>query len=175
MTASSCSQEAIEMYRRISERLTDVSMLGRLKEFFKSRPTLSQLLEWVHDRVQFNKGDILRHNDPFEILAYGQGKCREFSVLFTALCLANSYRARLVLDMSDHVWTEIWNAEQNRWVHVDPSEKRINDPEMYERDWNKNLTEVYAFENGKLEDVTERYKRREQNISRKSLEWSRRS
>lgn len=158
MTALSRAQDAIELYRRISVRLTDPSVLSRLKEFFKPRPTLPQLLEWVHARVQFNKGDIPRHDDPFEILAYGQGKCREFSVLFTAVCLANSYRARLVLDLSDHAWTEIWNAKQSKWIHVDPSEKRINDPEMYERDWNKNLTEVYAFENGKLEDVTERYK-----------------
>jgi hypothetical protein len=29
---------------------------------------------------------------------------------------------------------------------------------MYERDWKKNLQEIYAFENGGLEDVTENYK-----------------
>jgi peptide-N4-(N-acetyl-beta-glucosaminyl)asparagine amidase len=60
--------------------------------------------------------------------------------------------------MSDHVWTEVWDDKQKRWVHIDPSEKRIDDPFMYERDWKKNLQEIYAFENGGLEDVTENYK-----------------
>jgi hypothetical protein len=43
-------------------------------------------------------------------------------------------------------------------MHVDPSEKRINDPEMYERDWKKDLKEVYAFEDGRQQDVTQKYK-----------------
>jgi peptide-N4-(N-acetyl-beta-glucosaminyl)asparagine amidase len=60
--------------------------------------------------------------------------------------------------MSDHVWTEIWNEKERRWMHVDPSEKRIDDPKMYERDWKKNLKEIYAFENGSVENVTQRYK-----------------
>jgi len=79
-------------------------------------------------------------------------------LLFTALCLAHNYRARLILDMSDHVWTEVWNEKEKRWIHVDPSEKRIDDPEMYERDWKKNLKKIYAFENGGMENVTRRYK-----------------
>lgn len=166
VTASLPAQEAIEMYRRISERLADPSLLRRLGKLFEKRQTLPQLLEWVHERVRFNKGDIIRHNYPFEIIEYGQGKCREFSVLFTAICLANGYRARLILDMSDHVWAEVWDAKQDKWIHVDPSERRINDPWMYERDWKKNLKEIYAFENGRLEDVTKTYKIPKQNLKR---------
>jgi len=60
--------------------------------------------------------------------------------------------------MSDHVWTEVWDTKRRRWVHVDPTEKRIDDRFMYERDWKKNLTEVYAFENGAVENVTKKYK-----------------
>lgn len=162
---SSPNPEAIKMYRRISERLTDPSLLSRLEKFFKKRQALPELIEWVHDRVEFNKGDIVRHSDPFEIIEYGQGKCREFSVLFTAICLANGYRARLILDMSDHAWTEVWDKKQGKWVHVDPSEKRIDDPEMYERNWKKNLKEVYAFENGEIEDVTKTYKIAKQGLA----------
>jgi len=158
MTASLPDQEVIEMYRRISKRVADPSLLKRLKRFFKGRQTLSQLLEWVHAKLKFNKGDIIRHEDPFEIIKYGQGKCREFSVLFTAACLANGYRARLILDMSDHAWTEVWDTKRNKWIHIDPSEKRINNPEMYEQDWKKDLKEVYAFEKGNMEDVTKTYK-----------------
>ncbi len=158
-------QEIIKLYREISIKLADSSLIRRLGEFFERRHTLPELLEWVHTMVKFNKSDILRHNDPFEIIQYGQGKCREFSVLFTAVCLANCYRARLILDMSDHAWTEVRDTKLNKWVHVDPSEKKIDDPKMYERDWKKNLTEVYAFENGKMENVTRTYKMSEEKAS----------
>ncbi len=157
MTASLPPQEVIKLYREISERLADPFLQNRLKEVLEERHTLPELLEWVHAKVKFNKGEILRHSDPFEIMEYGQGMCREFSVLFTAACLAQGYRARIILDLSDHAWTEVWSTEQGRWVHVDPSEKRIDDPEMYEKDWKKRLEEIYAFENGVMEDVTKNY------------------
>jgi len=152
-------QQSIENYRELSKRLTDPSILSELRGLFERRYTLPELLNWVHDKVKWSKGNITRNYDPREILVYGKGRCGEFSILFTSLCLAHRYRARLVLDMSDHVWTEVWDNRKRRWVHVDPSEKRIDDPLMYERDWKKNLREVYAFENGKMENVTKRYKK----------------
>lgn len=150
--------EIIEMYRRISESLIDPSMKTKLRRFFCHRLSLQELLEWLHSKVEFDKKITIRHNDPFEIIHYGRGMCREFSVLYNAICLVNGYRARLILDMTDHVWVEVWERKSSRWIHIDPSEKRIDDPEMYERDWKKDLKEVYAFENGKIEDVTKSYK-----------------
>jgi len=149
---------SIDKYSEISKKLADPSLLAGLMALFERRYSLVELLDWMHGRLKFDKGDIVRHNDPKEILAYGRGRCGEFSILFTSLCLAHWYRARLILDMSDHVWTEVWDDQQNRWVHVDPSEKRIDDPMMYERDWKKNLRRIYAFENGSMEDVTHSYK-----------------
>jgi len=151
-------QKSIENYQELSKRLTDSNLLTELRALFERRYILTELLDWVHERVKFDKGKIARHNDPREILAYGKGRCGEFSILFTSLCLAHGYRARLILDMSDHVWTEVWDKRRKSWIHVDPSEKKIDDPFMYERDWKKNLREIYAFENGKMENVTKRYK-----------------
>lgn len=151
-------QRSIEKHREISRKLTNPSLLSELRELFERRYTLVELLDWLHGKLKWGEGDIIRHNDPIEIIAYGKGKCGEFGILFTALCLAHNYRARLILDMSDHVWTEVWDAKEKRWIHVDPSEKRIDDPLMYERDWKKDLKEIYAFEGGKVEDVTKRYK-----------------
>jgi len=151
-------RDAIEKYRKISEKIIAPILLSKLRNLFERNFSLTELLEWLHEKVKWSDGDIIRHYDPIEILAYGKGKCGEFSVLFTALCLAHNYRARLILDMSDHVWTEVWNEKQKRWVHVDPSAKKIDDPEMYERNWKKNLKEVYAFENGNMQNVTSQYK-----------------
>jgi hypothetical protein len=149
--------ESIDKYREISLSLAEPSLLAKLMSLFERRYTLAELLDWMHGRLKFDKGDIERHNNPLEILAYGRGRCGEFSILFTSLCLAHWYRARLILDMSDHVWTEVWDDKQKRWVHIDPSERRIDDPFMYERDWKKNLHEIYAFENGTMENVTKSY------------------
>jgi transglutaminase-like putative cysteine protease len=117
----------IEMYREISRRLGEESVIKVLQAKFNKKQTLRRLLNWVHTQLTFNKGKIERHNDPFDILEYDRGKCREFSVLFAAVCLANGYRARLILDMSDHAWVEVWVPRKNRWIHVDPSEKRIDE------------------------------------------------
>jgi len=152
------TRKAVEKYREISVKLGEPSLLSEVRNLFERRYTLAELIEWVHTTVEWSKGKIVRHNDPMEIIAYGKGRCGEFSILYTALCLAHNYRARLILDMSDHVWTEVWNNEQKRWIHVDPSSKKIDDPLMYERDWKKNLKEIYAFENGKAENVTKQYK-----------------
>jgi len=151
-------QRSVEKHREISRKLTNPSLLSELRKLFERRYTLVELLEWLHGKLKWGEGDIVRHNDPIEIIAYGKGKCGEFGILFTALCLAHNYRARLILDMSDHVWTEVWDDKEKRWIHVDPTQKRINDPLMYERDWKKNLKEIYAFESGNMEDVTKRYK-----------------
>ena len=147
----------VEKHRVISINIANPSMLYQLRRLFERKYSLEELLEWIHTRVKFSQEDISRHNDPLEIIAYGKGRCGEFSILFTALCLAHNNRARIVLDLSDHVWTEVWDRKQQRWVHVDPTEKRINDPKMYVRDWKKNLKEVYAFENGHMENVTRNY------------------
>ena len=148
----------VEKYRTISKNITDPSSLDQLKRFFDRRYSLKELLDWIHAKLRFTQENIIRHNDPLEIIAYGKGRCGEFSILFTALCIAHKYQARILLDLSDHVWTEVWDNKRKRWVHVDPSEKRIDDPKMYARDWKKNLKEVYAFENGNIENVTENYR-----------------
>jgi len=153
--------KSLENYRKISIELANPSTLRQLRSLFERKYSLKELLDWVHSRLKWSKGNIVRHNDPLEILAYGKGRCGEFSVLFTVLCLAHNYRARLILDMSDHVWTEVWDNKQKRWVHVDPSEKKIDDPKMYERDWKKNLKKIYALENGRIENVTKTYKIRD--------------
>jgi len=151
-------QTVIEKYRKVSIEFTDSILISKLRTLLGRKYTLVELLNWIHEKVSWSNDQMERHDDPLGILAYGKGRCGEFSILFTALCLANGYRARLILDMSDHVWTEVWEEAKNRWVHVDPSEKRIDDPLMYERDWKKSLSNIYAFENGKMEDVTKSYK-----------------
>lgn len=151
-------QAAIDKYREISRQLAEPKKISEVKGLFERTYSLDELLNWLHSKLRWSKGQITRYTDPLAILQYGKGRCGEYSILYTALCLAHGYRARIVLDMTDHVWTEIYDDTHRRWIHIDPSEKRMDDPKMYERDWKKNLTKIYAFENGKSEDVTDSYK-----------------
>lgn len=110
-------QKLIENYRELSKKLTDPSLLTELRSLFERRYTLTKLLDRIHERVKWSNGNIARHNDLRKILAYGKGKCGEFSILFTSLCLAHNCRARLILGMSDHVWTEVWdNRRKNGFI-----------------------------------------------------------
>jgi transglutaminase-like putative cysteine protease len=80
--------------------------------------------------------------------------------------LANGYRTRLVVDCStlkdkskkaagDHVWVEV--RINGGWVHVDPTEKKINAPLMYAVNWDKDVNLVYAITDSKIVDVTKTY------------------
>ena len=138
------------------ENLNRTETKNGLRDLFDRDYNYTELLAWEHERLVFVERRKV-HEDPFEILEYGKGRCGEFSILYVSLCLAHGYQARLVVDMfGDHAWAEV--KLQGNWTHVDPSSIKINDPCMYERDWDKDLKLVYAFEDRRFEDVTANYK-----------------
>ena len=141
----------------IMQNINGTETKSNLKLMFDRDYNYTELLTWLHAKLNFSWEKIERHKDPFEILEYGKGRCEEFSILYVAACLAHGYRARLVSDIfGDHMWAEI--SLHNKWVHIDPSESRVDDPYMYERDWHKNIKVIYAFEDGRFEDVTSTYR-----------------
>jgi transglutaminase-like putative cysteine protease len=56
----------------------------------------------------------------------------------------------------DHVWNEI--LFRGTWMHVDPTEKRVNCPLMYALGWEKDVNLVYAIAAKQILDVTENYR-----------------
>lgn len=101
-----------------------------------------------------------RYNDPMKLLETRSGRCGEWANCFTLYCRAFGYQARLVLDFTDHVWTECFSTFHNRWVHLDPCEAAYDKPLLYESGWNKKLTYVIALANDGVYDVTRRYTRK---------------
>lgn len=148
----------VAYHRRVAQSLTNETLLERLGDQLSSGEySYIELLDWVHDRLNYTREDIPRHDDPLEILEFGEGRCGEFSILYAALCLASGYRARLVVNIyEDHVWTEVY--ENQTWIHVDPTEKVVDDPLMYQRNWQKEVETVCAFEGNLVLDVTENYR-----------------
>jgi transglutaminase-like putative cysteine protease len=95
-----------------------------------------------------------------------KGRCGEFALLYNGLLLANNYESRIVIDCSelkekskkaagDHVWNEI--LIDGAWMHVDPTERRVNQPLMYVLEWEKEVNLVYAIAEKEILDVTNKY------------------
>ncbi|MGD0495823.1 MAG: transglutaminase domain-containing protein [Candidatus Bathyarchaeia archaeon] len=128
-----------------------------------------QLLNWEHRHLEYTKEELPkpRAEMPIDIIVQAKGRCGEFALLYNGLLLANGYQTRVVIDCSvlqdksrkvagDHVWNEILS--ERIWMHVDPTEKRINCPSMYAMEWSKDVNLVYAIAEKQILDVTENYR-----------------
>ncbi len=127
-----------------------------------------QLLGWEHQHFEYTKGELPkpRAEMPIDIILQAKGRCGEFALLYNGLLLANNYESRIVIDCSelkekskkaagDHVWNEI--LIDGAWMHVDPTERRVNQPLMYVLEWEKEVNLVYAIAEKEILDVTNNY------------------
>ena len=127
-----------------------------------------QLLEWEHRHLKYTKDELPkpRAELPIDIIKQARGRCGEFTLLYNGLLLANGYKARVVVDCSilqdkskkvagDHVWVEV--SLDNTWIHIDPTEKIVNQPLMYALGWNKDVNRVYALTDKRTVNVTKTY------------------
>ncbi|XP_027161166.1 peptide-N(4)-(N-acetyl-beta-glucosaminyl)asparagine amidase [Coffea eugenioides] len=101
-----------------------------------------------------------RYNDPLKLLETRKGRCGEWANCFTLYCRAFNYESRLILDFTDHVWTECFSPSLGRWMHLDPCEGIYDNPLLYEKGWKKNLNYVIAIARDGVYDVTKRYTRK---------------
>ena len=98
-----------------------------------------------------------RYNKALRLLTWRKGRCGEWANCFCLLCIAMGYETRYVLDLTDHVWVEVFIYSLDRWVHLDPCEDAFDTPHMYEVGWGKKLNYVFSFSNRECLDVTRRY------------------
>ena len=98
-----------------------------------------------------------RYNHPRKLLETRIGRCGEFANCFTLFCRALGYDSRHVTDWTDHVWTEIYSCNLEKWISFDSCENAWNSPLMYSSGWGKKLTYVVACSRNDVVDVSARY------------------
>uniref|UniRef100_A0A2N9J9K3 Transglutaminase-like domain-containing protein n=1 Tax=Fagus sylvatica TaxID=28930 RepID=A0A2N9J9K3_FAGSY len=111
-----------------------------------------------------------RYNDPLKLVETRGGRCGEWAICFTLYCRAFGYESRLVLDFTDHLWTECFSELLGRWMHLDPCEGVYDKPLLYEKEWNKKLNYAIAIAKDGVYDVTKRYTRKwHEVLSRRNI------
>ncbi|KAL5566255.1 hypothetical protein UlMin_029419 [Ulmus minor] len=111
-----------------------------------------------------------RYNDPLKLVETRRGRCGEWANCFTLYCRAFGYECRLILDFTDHLWTECFSPVLGRWMHLDPCEGVYDRPLLYESGWNKKLNYVIAIAKDGVYDVTKRYTRKwHEVLSRRNI------
>eukprot|EP00268_Persea_americana_P059451 TRINITY_DN7298_c0_g1_i2.p1 TRINITY_DN7298_c0_g1~~TRINITY_DN7298_c0_g1_i2.p1 ORF type:complete len:723 (+),score=144.26 TRINITY_DN7298_c0_g1_i2:233-2401(+) len=111
-----------------------------------------------------------RYNDPLKLLETRRGRCGEWANCFTLYCRAFGYESRLILDFTDHVWTECFSHVLGRWMHLDACDRVYDNPLLYEKGWGKNLTYIIGIAKDGVYDVTRRYTRKwHEVLSRRNI------
>ncbi|KAB1228227.1 Peptide-N(4)-(N-acetyl-beta-glucosaminyl)asparagine amidase [Morella rubra] len=111
-----------------------------------------------------------RYNDPLKLVETRRGRCGEWANCFTLYCRAFGYESRLILDFTDHVWTECFSQFLGRWMHLDPCEGVYDKPLLYEKGWKKKLNYAIAISKDGFYDVTKRYtKKWHEVLSRRNI------
>ena len=124
-----------------------------------------------------------RCNHVGRILRNRKGRCGEYAQVWLRLVRALGWRARFVVDWTDHLWVEVLlpvgeakregahEEEENddeglfemdgvlhRWVHMDPCEAAVDEPGIY-ASWGKTHDYVIAIGDGQIVDRTRAYAR----------------
>jgi transglutaminase-like putative cysteine protease len=166
----------VTVYRQRYDKMTKSEYIMEFKRYARAilKDTIEglewmELLAWEHRHFEYTRSELPRPRAemPIDIIKQAKGRCGEFALLYSGLLLANAYECRIAIDCStledkskatagDHVWNEV--RVDGRWIHVDPTEGRINQPLMYAKEWNKDVNLVYAIAKEEILEVTRTYR-----------------
>jgi len=121
-----------------------MSLVDVVKDAPNIHLAVYRLTDWFAGFMDF--GYESTDKTPIEIYDLHYGSCGEHSVLTNALGRAVFIPTRLANNWGeDHVWNEFYDDVSNgSWHHWDTTGPSIDDPERYERGWNKDISTVWS-------------------------------
>jgi hypothetical protein len=160
--------EIVDYHSLVAEQFASFEIRKKIRElvpaFGNSWSDLEKIIAWFQKFMTWDKTSTLKRFSYVPTLLKTQnGRCGEWAILFTAILNALNFRARLVFDFEDHVWTEVWFnvGVSGEWIHVDSTlnpPRSIDHPYTYFNDFHHKIVKILAFSPGSIEDVTERYR-----------------
>jgi len=153
-------------YFGIMKNLENPSTKEAIRNNMTHAYNFTELFDWEHSYLKWvPMGEIFdRNTDPVKILDSVKGRCGEFSILYLSACLSLGYEARLLVSVRPYIYWEFHNWVEvqvnGSWIPVDPTDRIWNDPSRYKSWWGEIGKDafIYAFEDGKIEEVTDRYR-----------------
>jgi hypothetical protein len=103
LTCNKCDSKEVDVVGAVQPTIEDLKYGASRVELHKCK-NCSTLMKFP------------RYNDPLKLLETRRGRCGEWANAFTLIATFMGLEARYVLDMTDHVWTEVWIPEEKRWV-----------------------------------------------------------
>ena len=156
-----------ENYLGVMKNLNSSQTRARMETLLNPSYNQTELFTWEKSKLKFANDPNGFYEDPFQVLASGDGICVQWSIVYISACLALGYQSRLVVAVDTSSWSYIhtWAEDyyHGSWVHVDPSDGVWNHPSMYlgsSWDWGKYIgseVRIYAFEDNSFQDVTATY------------------
>ena len=153
--------DCLGVMKNLNSTQTKAKMAVQLNPSFNQ----TDLFNRESSKLTFANYPVGSFEDPFQILASGDGICVQWSIVYVSACLALGYQSRLVVAVDTSSWSFIhtWAEDYygGNWVHVDPSDKVWNNPSRYLGwPWGQDVggeVRIYAFEDGSFQDVTATY------------------
>jgi len=154
-----------ENYLVVMQNLNSSQTKAKMATLLNPSYNQTDLFAWEGSKLTFADDPAGTFEDPFQILADGEGICLQWSIVYVSACLALGYQSRLVVAVYTSTWTfiHVWAQDyyNGSWVTVDPSDKAWNSPSTYlSWDWGTYIgstVRIYAFGDGSFQDVTATY------------------
>lgn len=113
----------------------------------------------IYKCLQCNKSHRFpRYNNPKMLLRTRKGRCGEYANCFYLILRSLSVSpVRYIWNREDHLWTEYYSTNFEKWIHLDSCENAYNEPLLYCNNWGKKMSYVFGVSTTGFADLSNKY------------------
>jgi hypothetical protein len=121
------------------QRIVDDALENASGDTATTRDKVTALHAWMRENLEYG-GDVIGSRWGVEkVLEEGQGRCWDFSDVFITLARAAGIPARQIggwlYGSEGHIWSQVWLADEGRWLDIDATADRIGVTSYYIPIW----------------------------------------